>query len=56
MPNPKAVDLHLSEDQLAALGALAANWSFFETEMDFTITALGKYVENDPNAQFSHGS
>ena len=41
------VDLHLSPKQLQTLGLLSASWSFFETEMDFTISALGYLVEND---------
>lgn len=41
------VDLHLRPKQLQTLGLLSASWSFFETEMDFTISALGYLVEND---------
>jgi len=41
------VDLNLNREQLAAIGLLSARWSFFETEMDFTISALGSLMEND---------
>jgi hypothetical protein len=34
------VALHLNKEQLAAIGYFAAHWNYFETEMDFTITAM----------------
>jgi hypothetical protein len=34
------VPLFLSDEQLAAIGYFAAHWNYFETEMDFTITAM----------------
>ena len=41
------VDLHLSDEQLAAIGLVAARWSFLETEITFTASALGSLVENN---------
>lgn len=40
-------DLHLNDTQYAAIGRFAAAWSFFETEMDFTISALRAVLEDD---------
>lgn len=34
------IDLHLDLKQLAAIGYCNAQWSFFETEMNFTLTAM----------------
>lgn len=39
------IKLNLSPIQLRTLGHLTARWAFFETEMDFTISALGEIVE-----------
>jgi hypothetical protein len=33
----KPLSLYLDTAQLAALGALTAQWTFFETEVEFTI-------------------
>jgi hypothetical protein len=40
----KPVDLYLDDRQLAALGLFAAHWTYFETEVDFTITAMSHQV------------
>lgn len=45
--NESHIQLHLTPPQLQIIGHFAARWSFFETEMDFTISALGALVEND---------
>ena len=43
------LDLDLDDAQLIAIGRFAAQWAFFETEMTFTISALGMLVEGDRN-------
>jgi hypothetical protein len=43
------VDLDLDDHQLHAIGYFATQWAFFETEMAFTISALGVLVEGDRN-------
>ncbi len=47
-----SMELHLRPKQLQALGAFAAQWSFFETEMDFTIGALEALVLKDPHMPY----
>lgn len=49
----KPVVLHLDQEQLAALGLFAAHWAYFETEMDFTISAMTFAVYHNQEMPFS---
>lgn len=40
-------DLHLNQRQLASLGLFATRWGHLETEINFTISALGHIVNDD---------
>jgi len=40
-------DLYLKPRQLYAIGLFAAQWAYFEAELDFTIAALGEFVEGN---------
>lgn len=40
-------DIHLTDDQFHALGEFAAHWAHLETEVNFTISALGHIVLGD---------
>ena len=40
-------DLHLKLKQLCAIGRFAAQWGYFEAEMNFTISALSHLVSGD---------
>jgi len=48
----KPVALYLDKGQLAALGLFAAHWTYFETEMDFTITAMTYHVAGNQEMPF----
>lgn len=41
------IELNLTPEHLQAIGLLSARWSFLESEIDFTVSALGSLVEDD---------
>ena len=45
-------ELGLSSEQLILIGAFAAHWSFLETEIEFTISGLGEWVDEDQSVPF----
>ena len=49
----KPFDLHLDPAQLQAIGHFAAHWSFFETEVEFTISCLGAAIDRDQTIPFA---
>jgi hypothetical protein len=48
----KPIDLYLDDEQLAALGAFTAHWTYLETEIDFTITAMAHTVTGSQKMPF----
>jgi hypothetical protein len=50
--NQRSIALHLDSNQLAAIGLFAAHWAYFETEMDFTISAMSFSVYRDSRMPF----
>ena len=48
----KPVSLFLDTAQLAALGALTAHWTFFETEVEFTISCLSARLDGNQAVPF----
>lgn len=47
MPSPKSLNLFLDDAQLKAIGLFVAQWTFLETEIDFTIACLGATVDDN---------
>ncbi len=41
------MNLNLTDYQLRAIGLLSVRWSYLETEIDFTVSALASAVEGD---------
>jgi hypothetical protein len=48
----KPANLYLDDDQLAALGDFATHWAYLESELDFTISAMGMVAIGDPKMPF----
>jgi hypothetical protein len=48
----KPIVLGLNKTQLEALGLFTAQWTFLETEIEFTISCLGAAVDNDQTVPF----
>jgi hypothetical protein len=48
----KPIDLYLDEGQLASLGLFSAYWTYLETELDFTITAMSHHVTGSQRMPF----
>lgn len=53
MPRARTLRLFLDDRQLAAIGYFLAQWTFLESEMDFTITALRHLIEGNQELFFS---
>ncbi len=41
------MNINLTDSQLRAIGLMSVRWSYLETEIDFTVSALGSSIEND---------
>ena len=52
MARARTLRLFLDDRQLAAIGYFLAQWTFLESEMDFTITALRHLIEDTQELPF----
>jgi hypothetical protein len=47
MASPKSLNLFLDDTQLKAIGLFVVQWTFLETEIEFTISCLGVNVDGN---------
>jgi hypothetical protein len=48
----KRINSYLSDSQFAAIGSYSAHWTYLETEIDFTITAMATAVHGSQKMPF----